>query len=140
MPGQLIWAKRIGTSAGEASAWAVAGGPGGVVAIAGWQSVAPTGQVPMVARLHRRRRALGQDVRELPAAPRTWPSTSRQRLRRRDRRPGPAGDIVVLKYDAAGVFQWATTPYDGTGGGSPDAAREIAVDGAGNVSSPARAS
>ncbi|HJW76067.1 MAG TPA: hypothetical protein VJ787_10420 [Thermoleophilia bacterium] len=48
--GGLIWAKKIGTSASEASAWSVVAGPNGTVAIAGWQHVAPTGQVPMVAK------------------------------------------------------------------------------------------
>ena len=134
VPGQLIWAKRIGTSAGEAASWAVAGGPGGVVTIAGWQSVAPTGQIPMVARFTagggkwvRRYPVLGNGHAEDVAVDKAGNVYVAATIDQR------AGDIVVLKHDAAGAFQWATEPYDGTGGGSPDAAREIAVDGAGNV-------
>jgi hypothetical protein len=133
-PGQLIWAKRIGTSTAEAAAWAVAAGPNGATAIAGWKEVPPTGDFPMVTRF--------------TAAGAKWTGTYT------DAGPGHAdgvaidksgnvyvaatldqreGDIVVLKYSASGAFLWATEPYDGTGGGSPDAARGVAVDGAGNV-------
>jgi hypothetical protein len=135
VPGQLIWAKRIGTSAGEAAAWAVAAGPNGVTAIAGWKSVAPTGQVPMVARFTATGRkwgpktytALGTGRAEGVAIDKSGNVYVAATLDQRE------GDIVVLKYSPGGTFLWATEPYDGTGGGSPDRARAIAVDGAGDV-------
>jgi hypothetical protein len=134
VPGQLIWAKRVGSSTSEASAWAVAAGPNGVTAVAGWQEVAPTGDVPMVARFTaggakwvRAYTAAGTGRAEGVAIDKSGNVYVVATLDQR------SGDIVVLKYNAAGAFQWATDPYDGTGGGSPDAARAIAVDGAGNV-------
>ena len=136
-PGQLIWAKRIGTSASEAAAWAVAAGPNGATAIAGWKTElrgdppAMT-QVPMVARYTAggarwMRTYAGAGRANDVAIDRTGNVYVAATLDQRE------GDIVVLKYSAGGAFLWATEPYDGTGGGSPDEAREIAVDGAGNV-------
>ena len=136
--GQLIWAKRIGTSTAEAGAWAVAAGPNGATAVAGWQVVPQAGpppmvQVPMVARYTaggaRWVRTLtspgyAEDV-AFDKAGNVYVTATVD--------PSLGGDIVVAKYDAAGVWQWTTTPYDGTGGGSPDSAQQIAVDGAGNV-------
>ena len=138
VPGQLIWAKRIGTSTSEAGAWAVAAGPNGATAIAGWKMVPQAGpppmvQVPMVARYTaggaRWVRTLtspgyAEDV-AFDKAGNVYVAATVD--------PSLGGDIVVLKYSAAGVLQWATTPYDGTGGGGADSARAIAVDGAGNV-------
>jgi hypothetical protein len=138
VPGQLIWAKRIGTSTSEAGAWAVAAGPNGAVASAGWMMVPQAGPPPMVQE---------PMVARYSATGAMWARTYAADGYAEDvaiDRSGnvyvaatinlnSGGDIVVLKYNAAGTFQWATTPYDGTGGGSPDSAREIAIDGAGNV-------
>ena len=131
-PGHLIWAKRIGTSTSEAGAWAVARGPDGAVAICGWRDVPPTGQMPLVAKY--------------TAAGRKWvwtyPTAGFASAVAFDRagnvyvvacvNPGPGGDFVVIKYSAAGVWQWTTAPYDGPGG-FYDWARLIAVDKSGNV-------
>jgi hypothetical protein len=135
VPGKLIWAKRIGTSAGEASEWAVAAGPNGATAIAGWTSPAPSGQVPMVARYTtagsrwvRTYVDAGNGRAEAVAIDKAGNVYVGATVNR-----GAGGDIVVLKYDKAGNLQWATEPYDGTGGGGSDEARGIAVDGSGNV-------
>jgi hypothetical protein len=134
VPGQLIWAKRIGTSTSEAGAWAVAAGPNGATAIAGWKMVPQAGpppmvQVPMVARYS----AGGSRWLMTYTAPGYAQDVAIDRSGNvyvaATINPSSGGDIVVLKYNAAGVFKWATTPYDG----GVDSAREIAVDGAGNV-------
>ena len=44
---------------------------------------------------------------------------------------GPNTDYITIKYNAAGVQQWAT-PYNGTGGGF-DIANDIAIDATGNT-------
>ena len=138
VPGQLIWAKKIGSSTADAGARAVAAGPDGATAVAGWTMVAQTGpppmvQVPMVARY------TAGGSRWV----RTYTSPGRAQDVAIDRSgnvyvaatvdPAAGGDIVVLKYDAAGALKWATTPYDGTGNGGPDKAVAIAVDAADNV-------
>ena len=130
VPGQLIWANRIGTSTSEAGAWAVAAGPNGATAIAGWKIVTNT-QVPMVARYT----AAGKRWVRTYTAPGYANDVAIDKAGNvyvaATVNPAAGGEIVVLKYDAAGVLKWATTPYNG--GGGPDSAREIAVDGAGNV-------
>ena len=134
VPGQLIFAKRIGSSTSEAGAWAMAAGPNGATAIAGWKMVPQTGpppmvQVPMVARYS----AGGSRWLMTYTAPGYAQDVAIDRSGNvyvaATINPSSGGDIVVLKYNAAGVFKWATTPYDG----GVDSAREIAVDGAGNV-------
>jgi len=136
-PGQLIWAKRIGTSTSDAGAWAVAAGPNGATAIAGWMMVPQAGPPPMVQEpMVARYSATGA------MWARTYAANGYAHAVAFDRagnvyvaatiNPNSGGDIVVLKYSPSGVFKWATTPYDG-GSGGYDSAREIAVDGAGNV-------
>jgi hypothetical protein len=132
VPGQLMWAKRIGTSTSEAGAWTVAAGPNGATAIAGWKMVPVTGQMPMVARYT----AGGAKWVKTYTSPGYADAVAFDRAGNvyvaMTVDPGSGGDIVVAKYSAAGVFLWATTPYDGGVGGA-DSARAIAVDRSGNV-------
>ena len=127
--GQLIWAKRIGTSTSEAAAWSIARGPNGTVALAGRQYVSPIGSAPMVAKYT----AAGRKwVRTYPAGG----SASAIAFDRAGNvyvvasvNPGPGGDIVVIKYSAAGDWQWTTPPYDAPG----YLAGRLAVDRSGDV-------
>jgi len=129
-PGQLIWAKHVGSSTSDAGALAVAHGPNGAVAIAGYQVIGPAGQLPMVAKY--------------TAAGRKWVMTyaasghaSAVTFDRAGNvyvaatiNPDTNGDIVVIKYNAAGDWQWTTAPYDF---GTHDRAQVITVDKSGNV-------
>ena len=130
VPGQLIWAKRIGTSTSEAGAWDVAGGPRGVMVLAGWKKVDGVGQAPMVARF-RPTGAKWVRTYDVPGfAHEAAVDKAGNVYVAATVNPSAGGAIVLLKYSAAGVFQWATTPYDGGGWA---AGQQIAVDGAGNV-------
>ena len=128
-PGHLIWAKRIGTSTSEAAAWSIARGPNGAVALAGRQYASPIGSAPMVAKYT----AAGRKwVRTYPASG----SASAVAFDRAGNvyvvasvNPGPGGDIVVIKYSAAGDWQWTTPPYDAPG----YFAGRLAVDRSGDV-------
>lgn len=104
-------------------------GPNGAAAVAGWQMVPRTGQVPMVARY--------------AAAGRKWVRTLTTQgwaygvaIDRAGNvyvaatvNPSARGDIAVVKYSATGAWRWTRT-YNG---GDRDAARRIAVDRSGNV-------
>ena len=128
-PGQLIYAKRIGTSTSEAGAWAMAGGPNGATAIAGWKIVPVTGQVPMVARYT----AGGAKWVRTYASPGYAHAVAFDRAGNvyvaATVDPSTGGDIAVIKYSAAGTWKWTKT-YDA---GGPDSPWEIVVDRSGNV-------
>jgi hypothetical protein len=128
-PGQLIYAKRIGTSTSEAGAWAMAGGPNGATAIAGWKIVPVTGQVPMVARYT----AGGSKWVRTYASPGYAHAVAFDRAGNvyvaATIDPSTGGDIAVIKYSAAGTWKWTQT-YDA---GGPDSPWEMAVDRSGNV-------
>jgi len=130
VPGQLLWAGRIGTSTSGAGAWAVAAGPNGATAIAGWKHVASTGQTPMVARYN----AAGTKWIRTLASPGYAEAVAFDNdgnvYVAATINPSAGGDIAVSKYSASGVWQWTQT-YDG--GGTYDSAQEMAVDPSGNV-------
>jgi hypothetical protein len=133
VPGQLIYAKRIGTSASPAGALDVAAGPNGVTAIAGWRDIAPTGRVPVVTRCTAggatwTRAYLMHGSAEAVAIARNGNVFVAATLE-----VGLHGDdIALLKFDSKGNFKWATTPYDGGTNGS-DTAKELAIDPDGNL-------
>ncbi len=140
VPGQLIWAKRIGTSKSPAGAYAVAAGPNGVTAIAGYRYI-PEGagyNLPLVARY-------------TAAGTRAWLKTytayegyaEAVAFDRggnvyvavdvwRQRSDSEWGyDIGLLKYSAGGALQWERF-YDDPAA-RDDEAVAIAVDRSGNV-------
>ena len=133
-PGQLIFAKRIGSSTSPATSVAVAAAPGGATVIAGWKedSSVPAGIVTFVAKYT----ATGKRV---------WLKTyaaigSGAEAVACDRSGnvyvaatfyGASEDIGLLKYDAAGHPKWQRS-YDGPAA-DDDWAEAIAVDRGGNV-------
>jgi len=128
--GQLIWAKRIGTSASFAGAYAVAAGPNGVTAIAGYRVVGGSDN-PLVAKYT----AAGKR-----AWLKTYPAQGEADAVACDRGGNvyvavkvwrSSYDIGLLKYDAAGRFKWERF-YDGPAAGA-DEPVAIAVDRGGNV-------
>jgi hypothetical protein len=129
----LIWTRRIGTSTSAGGAFAVAAGPNGVVAIAGYRAIEGTPNPrPLVAKYTAggRRAWLRTFVRYQGQAVgvvfdhdgNVYAAVTAYRA---------THDIGVLKYDASGHFKWARF-YDGTGVGN-DEAVAIALDRAGNV-------
>ena len=84
VPGQLIWAKRIGSSAGKAAAWAVARGPNDAGRDRRLAERSADGPGPDGGALYGRRQSLGQDVREPRPRRGRGRRPQRQRLRRRD--------------------------------------------------------
>jgi hypothetical protein len=133
-PGALIYAKRIGTSTAPAGAFAVAAGPNGVTAVAGWRanSSVPAGIVTMVAKYS----ATGQrrwlktytttgGTAEAVAFDRSGNVYVAATLYR------SSEDIGLLKYDAAGHLKWKHF-YDGPAAGD-DWPEAVAVDRSGNV-------
>ncbi len=131
--GKLLYAKRIGSSTTEAGATAIAAGPKGVTALAGYQRQGT--YYPMVAKYT----SAGKRVwlRRYTAAVEGWADDVAF-----DRSgnvyvaatvwSGTRPDIVVLKYSAGGVLRWATEPYD-SGSNREDEAVKLAVDGKGDV-------
>ncbi len=134
-PGTLLYAKHIGAGLKSgAFASAIAAGPKGVTALAGWQVKSGT-VYPMVAKY-------------TSAGKRVWlkrhtkAGTGRAADVAFDRsgnvyvaatvKYGTSDDIVVLKYSASGALRWTTKPYDGGEKGA-DEAEKLAVDAKGNV-------
>ncbi|MDI9598629.1 MAG: hypothetical protein QM323_03900 [Acidobacteriota bacterium] len=132
--GKLLYAKRIGGSATEAGAWAVAAGPKGVTALAGGQEKGGD-LYPMVAKYTgagkrvwlKRYTAAGTGHFADVAFDRSGNVYVAATVD-----SGTSPDIVVLKYSAAGVLRWATPPYD-SGSNGADEAVKLAVDGKGDV-------
>jgi hypothetical protein len=120
VPGQLLYAKRIGTSASEAGAAAVAAAPNGATVVAGWRESAamPGGKVVMVAKYS-------------AAGGRLWLRTYTAHagqavgvivdpngniyVAARLQRSG-ADDIGLLAYSPTGTLQWDRF-YDGPAAG-----------------------
>jgi hypothetical protein len=129
-PGQLIWAKHVGSSTSEAGALAVARGPNGAVAMAGYQVIGPAGRLPMVAKYT----AAGRKWVMTYAASGTAEAVTFDRAGNvyvaATVGPASGSDIVVIKYSAAGDLKWTTAPYDF---GTHDRAQVITVDKSGNV-------
>jgi hypothetical protein len=136
-PGQLIFAKRIGSSTAPASSVAVAAAPNGATVIAGWKedSSVPKGIVTIVAKYtatgrrawlktYKTNAAIGSGA-EAVACDRSGNVYVAATFY------GAHEDIGLLKYDAAGRFKWAKS-YDGPAAGD-DWAEAIAVDRSGNV-------
>lgn len=129
--GQLLWAQRIGSATAEAGADALAAGPDGVTAIAGWKTVGDQ-DVPMVARFTAGGRKW---VRTLP-----WPGDAYGVAVDRKGNvyaaakvsPGAGSDIVVAKWGPTGTLRWVTTPYD-EGPGTLDWPVALTLDRSGNV-------
>ena len=133
-PGQLIFAKRIGSSTSPATSVAVAAAPNGATVIAGWKesSAVPAGIVTFVAKYTVTGRrawlktyaAIGSGAEAVACdrngnvyvAVTVWRSSY---------------DIGLLKYDAAGRLKWRRF-YDGPSAGA-DEPVAIAVDRGGNV-------
>jgi len=139
--GDLIYAKRVGTSASPAGSYAVAAGPDGVTVIAGEKWSTTLGDwVPMVAKY-----SVSGERKWL----RTYPDLGPADL-------GPQGgtevavdpnggvfvattvnrgatglDIVLLRYGSAGTFKWARV-YDGPAS-DVDFVAALLIDKAGNI-------
>jgi len=132
--GKLLYAKRIGSSTTEANAWAVAAGPKGVTALAGWQKKSGI-HYPMVAQYTsagkrawlRTCTVVGEGHAHDVAFDRSGNVYVAATVEY-----GISRDIVVLKYSASGVLLWATKPYDG-GEKDHDSAVKLAVDAKGDV-------
>ncbi|MEE4275411.1 MAG: hypothetical protein V2J16_06065 [Thermoleophilia bacterium] len=137
--GDLIYAKRIGTSASPAGSRAVARGPDGVTVVAGCKWSPTLGAwVPMVAKY-----GASGERRWL----RTYPDLGAGRASAVavDRYggifvactvgegdyAGSGADVVVLRYGSAGAFKWARV-YDGPAS-ADDHARALLVDKAGDI-------
>ena len=133
-PGQLIFAKRIGSSTSPATSVAVAAAPNGATVIAGWKesSAVPAGIVTFVAKYTVTGRrawlktyaAIGSGA-EAVACDRNGNVYVAATFYRAHE------DIGLLKYDAAGHLKWKRS-YNGPAAGD-DWAEAIAVDRNGNV-------
>jgi len=133
--GTLLYVKRIGsTSTTEARAYAVAAGPKGVTALAGYQEKGDD-PYPMVAKYTsagklvwlKRYTAAGTGHFADVAFDRSGNVYVAATVYSR-----AGDDIVVLKYSAAGALLWVTPPYDG-GKNHYDLAVKLAVDAKGDV-------
>ena len=132
--GKLLYAKRIGSSTTKAGAFAVAAGPKGVTALAGYQEKGDD-PYPMVAKYTsagklvwlKRYTAAGTGHFTDVAFDRSGNVYVAATVKY-----GTSKDIVVLKYSAAGALRWATPLYD-SGFNGADKAVKLAVDGKGGV-------
>ena len=132
--GKLLYAKRIGSSTTKAGAFAVAAGPKGVTALAGYQEKGDD-PYPMVAKYTsagklvwlKRYTAAGTGHFADVAFDRSGNVYVAATVEY-----GTSKDIVVLKYSAAGALLWVTPPYDG-GKNHYDLAVKLAVDAKGDV-------
>jgi hypothetical protein len=132
VPGHLIYAKRIGTSTSPAGAYAVAAGPNGATAIAGYMNVSSTGDDPMVAKYTKAGKR---------AWLKTYPSAGGSAAAVAFDRSGnvyvavkvwgSSDDIGLLKYSAAGSLKWEKF-YDSPAA-DLDEPMAMAVDRSGNV-------
>jgi hypothetical protein len=134
--GDLIYAKRIGTSSSEAGSWTVAAGPDGMTAVAGWKNVAAVGQVPMVAKYNvsgtrkwlRTYTAGGTGSADAVAVDSYANVYVAATV---DAGSGSGGDIVLLKYAKDGTLRW-TRVYDGPAN-DWDYVEALIIDKAGNI-------
>ena len=137
--GDLIYAKRIGTSTSPAGSFAVAAGPDGVTVVAGrkW-SATLGGWVPMVAKYSasgerrwlRTYPDLGLGVANAVAVDRYGGIFVACTVGEGDY-AGTGADIVVLRYGSAGTFKWARV-YDGPVS-ADDHANALLIDKAGDI-------
>jgi hypothetical protein len=133
-PGQLVFAKRIGSSTSPATSVAVAAAPNGATVIAGWkEDAAVTGGIATLVAKYtatgkrawlKTYSAVGSGA-EAVACDRSGSVYVAATFYRANE------DIGLLKYDAAGRLKWARS-YDGPAAGD-DWAEAIAVDRKGNV-------
>ena len=135
--GDLIYAKRIGTSASPAGSWTLAAGPDGVTAVAGWKwSTTLAAYFPMVAKYNvAGERKWLQTYTELGTgsadAVAVDPYGSIYVAATVDNGDGTKDDIAVLRYGSAGTLKWVQT-YDGPAN-DVDYVEALLIDKAGNV-------
>jgi hypothetical protein len=133
-PGQLIFAKRIGSSTNPACSVAVAAAPNGATVIAGWKesSAVPAGIVTIVAKYTvTGRRAWLRTYATIGSGAEGVACDGNGNVYVAATFYGANEDIGLLKYDAAGRFKWVRS-YAGPAAGD-DWAEAIAVDRSGNV-------
>jgi hypothetical protein len=133
--GDLIFAKRIGTSASPAGSWTVAAGPDGMTAVAGWKwSSDLVADVPMVAKYNvsGERKWLktytdgGTGTADAVAIDSYGSVYAAATVG-----AGGDADIVLLKYAPDGTLRWARY-YDGPAG-DLDYVAALVIDKAGNI-------
>jgi hypothetical protein len=133
--GDLIFAKRIGTSGSPAGSWTVAAGPDGVTAVAGWKWSSDLGvSVPMVAKYsasgERKWLQTYTDLGSGSADAVAFDANGSIYVAATVG-SGSAYDIVVIRYGSAGTLKWVRT-YDGPAG-EVDYVEALVIDKAGNV-------
>jgi hypothetical protein len=134
VPGQLIFAKRIGSSTSPASSVAVAAAPDGATVIAGWKedSSVPAGIVTFVAKYTvTGRRAWLKTYAAIGSGAEAVACDRKGNVYVAATFYGANEDIGLLKYDAAGRFKWKRS-YNGPAA-DDDWAEAIAVDRNSNV-------
>lgn len=134
--GDLIYAKRIGTSASPAGSWTLAAGPDGMTAVAGWKYLGGVGQVPMLAKYDvAGERKWLQTYTDLGTgsadAVAVDPYGSMFVAATVDNGDGTNYDIAVLRYGSAGTLKWVQT-YDGPAN-DVDYVEALLIDKAGNI-------
>jgi Beta-propeller repeat len=132
--GELIFAKRIGSSTSPATSVALATAPNGATVIAGWKedSSVPAGIVTFVARYTAAGRRAWLKVYDTLGSGAEGVACDRSgNVYVAATFYGANQDIGLLKYDAAGRLKWKRS-YDGAAAGD-DWAEAIAVDRSGNV-------
>ncbi len=132
--GQLIFAKRIGSSTSPATSVTVAAAPNGATVIAGWRedSSVPAGIVTFVAKYTATgRRAWLKTYTAIGSGAEAVACDRSGNVYVAATFYGANEDVGLLKYDAAGHFKWKRS-YPGPAAGD-DWAEAIAVDRKGNV-------
>jgi len=139
VPGDLIWAKKVGTATSPAgttisatSGHNVAAGPNGTTVVAGWKIADPPGIVPFVAKYN----ALGERKwlrRYLDVA--GWANAvavdKNGNIYVAARLLATSDDIGLLKYGSDGTLRWARS-YDGAAA-DEDEPLALVIDHAQNV-------